>query len=229
MIGHRDDKSEPEVLKRLVTPRGELVLRRVDGHLEVISNGSFLMDTRDGRSERLLVTAALARLPSPKRLLIGGLGVGFSLQAACTDERLAQIVVVEVEPAVVAWHDNHLREVSHDAIADPRVTIVVADLVDHLRSATSPGYDAICLDTDNGPDWTVTPGNAQLYDDAGLELLVSRINPGGALSVWAAGRSPAYEARLGRHLDAIEIHEVAVPRGEPDVVMVGVRPGGVRR
>jgi len=93
------------VVERVTTPRGELVLRQDGEHFEVISNGVFLMDTRDGRSERLLVTAALAAHPEPRSLLIGGLGVGFSLAAAVADSRLREITVVEIEPVLIDDRD----------------------------------------------------------------------------------------------------------------------------
>src|SRR4051794_7752479 len=173
-----------EVLDRVTTPRGELVLRRADGHLEVISNGVFLMDTRDGRSERLLVTAATGRHPDPRTVLIGGLGVGFSLVEAVADDRLRHITVVELEPAVVAWHDGPLGVVSGPALADPRVDVRVEDVAAHLRGVDSP-YDVICLDVDNGPDWTVSEANTALYGDAGTDLLTRALGPDGVLAVWS--------------------------------------------
>lgn len=209
------------VVDRVATPRGELVLRRDGNHYEVVSNGVFLMDTRDGRSERLLVRAALDAHPDPRRLLIGGLGVGFTLAEAVGDPRLESITVVEIEPALVRWHDGPLAGLSRDALADHRVSVVVADVSDHLRSG--PAYDVICLDVDNGPAWTVSDANAALYDDTGIRMLVERLGPEGALAVWSASAVPAYEDRLRRHFGRVEVHSVAVARGEPDVVYVCVR------
>jgi spermidine synthase len=218
--------SGPETLDRLDTPRGELVLRRDGEHLEVISNGTFLMDTRDGRSERLLVRAALAAHEHPRRLLIGGLGVGFSLAEAAADPRLTRIDVVEIEPALVRWHDGPLASVSGRALRDPRVSVVTADVVTWLRS-DAPGYDVICLDVDNGPDWTVTASNSRLYDDAGTALLLHRLSPQGVLAVWSAHPVPAYEARLRAHGLSVDVHTVEVPRGEPDAVYIASQAGRV--
>jgi len=211
---------QPVVIERLTTPRGELVLRHAGGHYEVISNGTFLMDTRNGESERLLVTAALARSEGRESVLIGGLGVGFSVAEALADRRVERVTVVEVEPAIVGWHRSHLSAFSSGALDDPRTTVVIGDLAAHLRTTTNR-YDAICLDIDNGPDWTVTDANASMYDDDAVRLIASRLRPGGVLSVWSAARSPAYETVLHRHFAHVEVHEVAVQRGEPDVVMVG--------
>ena len=126
-----------------MTPRGELVLRRVGDDFEVISNGVFLMDTRDGRSERALVREAVRRhTRRPRRLLIGGLGVGLLARwrRSSTDLRVEQVVVVEIEQALVDWHASHLRERTGSALADPRVQVVVADVRDHL-TASPAGYD----------------------------------------------------------------------------------------
>ena len=212
------------IIARVDTPRGELVLRRVGDGVELISNGTFLMDTRDGRSERLLVEAALGRHDAPRDVLLGGLGVGISLLAALADTRVRRVTVAEIEPALVEWHATHLRPFSRGAIDDPRVRILVGDLAVHLATAAS-SYDAVCLDVDNGPDWTVTGGNDALYGEAGTRLVVNALRPGGLLSVWSAKASPEYEARLRRHLDDVAALEVPVPRGEPDVVYVGRRRG----
>ena len=208
---------EPVVLDRVTTPRGELVLRRVDGAFEVISNGVFLMDTRDGRSERALVRAAVARNPEARRLLVGGLGVGFSLLEAVASPGLTGIDVVEIEPVLVGWHQTHLRDLTGSALHDQRVEVLQRDVRAHLRE--SPGrYDIVCLDVDNGPGWTVTEDNNELYSADGLATCVEALVPGGVLAVWSAHRSPAYEQLVRETLGNLEVIEVEVARGEPDVV-----------
>lgn len=209
----------PVVVERTEARQGELVLRRNGDHFEVISNGTFLMDTRCGESERLLVTAAVAAHSDVRRLLIGGLGVGFSLAAAVATESLERIVVVEIERRVVEWNRTHLAGHNGDALADPRVDLVEADLLTYL-SATGERFDVICLDVDNGPEWTVTARNGALYDERGTALVASRLTAGGVLAVWSAARAPSYEAELSRHFDMVAIHEVEAGRGGPDVVIV---------
>ncbi|GIF71677.1 spermidine synthase [Asanoa siamensis] len=208
-----------EILERVVTDRGELVLRGDAGHYELISNGVFLMDTRSGASERALVRAAAGAVEPGARLLIAGLGVGFSLAEAVRDDRWSQIVVVEIEPAVVAWHATHLAAFSGSALRDPRVRVVTADLGEWLVS-TDELFDAICVDVDNGPDWTVFDTNAALYGDAGTALLRARLAPGGVLAVWSAAASQAYEARLAATIGPVSTVLTEVDRGEPDVVFV---------
>ena len=216
--------TEPEVLDRVVTPRGELVLRRVGDDLEIVSNGVFLMDTRDGRSERALVREAVAAHGRARDLLVGGLGVGFSLVEAVGLGDLTTIDVVEIEPALVGWHRTHLADRTSDALADPRVHVVVADVADHLV-AHPAAYDVVCLDVDNGPDWTVTDANAGLYGEAGLDRCLAALRPGGVLAVWSANAAPTYEALLRAHLDDVRVLtvEAFVDRGGPDLVYLGRR------
>jgi spermidine synthase len=229
-VDHVPGADAPVVVERFATPRGELVLRSAGSHFEVISNGTFLMDTRDGRSERLLVRAATDLVGAPGRVLIGGLGVGFSLLEALADPRVGRVTVVEIEPDLLEWHRHHLRHLTGDALDDPRVEVLVGDLADHLGDAAHPAYDVICLDVDNGPEWTVTHTNAALYDVGGTRLLVSRLRPGGALAVWSAHEAPTYEALLRTELADVRVHHVDVRgRGDSDVVYVGrstVGPSG---
>ncbi|MFY1678756.1 spermidine synthase [Streptomyces sp. WMMC905] len=218
----------PEVLDRRVGPYGEVALRRHGALLQIIANGSFLMDTSDGRSERHLVDAALAALDPARttpRLLLGGLGVGFSLAHASADPRWGRITVVEREPAVVAWHrEGPLAPLTRDAFADPRTELVRADLTDHLRD-TPDTYDALCLDIDNGPGWTVTESNRTLYAPEGLRACARRLRPGGVLAVWSARPSPTFEDALREAgFEGVRSEEIAVARGVPDVVHLGLQP-----
>ncbi|MEU7483293.1 spermidine synthase [Streptomyces sp. NPDC042319] len=214
----------PVTLERRDGPFGEVVLRRRGAHFEIIANGCFLMDTSDGRSERLLVDAALAALPDDRArpsVLIGGLGVGFSLARAAAEPRWGRIAVVEREAAVVDWHrSGPLDAVSGPALADPRTEIVPADLVAYVRDgAGAETFDALCLDIDNGPDWTVTEDNDSLYSPAGLAACRDRLTPGGVLAVWSAQPSASFESTL-RNVGFSEVRteEIPVVRGVPDVV-----------
>jgi spermidine synthase len=219
---------EPVVIDRHEGPYGEVVLRRHGELLQIIANGCFLMDTSDGRSERLLVDAALAALTDRSRpsVLIGGLGVGFSLAHAAADPRWGPITVVEREPSVIAWHrSGPLSEVSAGALADPRTEIVEADLVKYLDE-TSATFDALCLDIDNGPDWTVSESNDSLYSPNGLASCARVLRPGGVLAVWSARPSAEFEETLGNAgFQQVRTEEIPVARGVPDVVHLAVRPG----
>lgn len=228
MTADLDAYDHPVVLDRREGPYGEIVLRRHGELLQIIANGCFLMDTSDGRSERLLVDAALDALDGRQEpnVLIGGLGVGFSLAHAAENPKWGAITVVEREPAVIDWHERGpLSEMSADALADPRTDIAEADLVTYLRE-TSATYDALCLDIDNGPDWTVTDGNEGLYSPAGLTSCARVLKSGGALAVWSAQPSPDFEGTLrNAGFQRVRTEEIPVARGVPDVVHLAVRPG----
>ncbi len=228
-----DTTSAVTVVDRRDGPYGEVVLRRrlADGagageRYEIIENGCFLMDTSDGRSERLLVQAPLRALHGTGlSVLIGGLGVGFSLAEAAAEPRWGAITVLERERAVIDWHrGGPLARFSAHALDDPRVTVSEGDLVSHLREADVT-YDALCLDIDNGPDWTVTDSNDSLYSPAGLADCRARLAPGGVLAVWSAQPSERFEEAL-RTAGFKQVQTIAVPvaRGVPDVVHLGTRP-----
>ncbi|MFC1432948.1 spermidine synthase [Streptacidiphilus sp. N1-3] len=223
-----------EVLDRREGPYGEAVLRRRGDRYEIIANGCFLMDTSDGRSERALVTAALDAFAegSPgtaPRLLVGGLGVGFSLAQAAADPRPRSVTVLEREQAVIDWHtagDAPLARFAGSGHRDPRVRIVHDDLLRHLAEDGSAGrYDVLCLDIDNGPDWTVTESNDSLYGDAGLALLRRTLTDRGVLAVWSAAPSAEFERRLAARFRRVWSIELAVEaeRGLPDVVHLATR------
>ncbi|MFJ9633379.1 spermidine synthase [Streptomyces sp. NPDC101175] len=218
----------PVVLDRREGPHGEVVLRRHGELLQIIANGCFLMDTSDGRSERLLIDAAYSALdgrPQPD-MLIGGLGVGFSLAHAAADPRWGRITVVERESAIVEWHrSGPLSALSASALADPRTEILKTDLVAFVNE-TCATFDALCLDIDNGPGWTVTDSNDTLYSPAGLASCARVLRPGGVLAVWSAQPSPEFERTLwNAGFQQVRTEEIPVARGVPDVVHLAVRPG----
>ncbi|WP_371478079.1 spermidine synthase [Kitasatospora sp. NBC_00315] len=230
VLPDRDGSDAVDTLDRRQGPYGEVVLRRRGEHFEIIANGCFLMDTADGRSERLLVQAALDALGEPApgaeplSVLIGGLGVGFSLAYAAAEPRWGRIAVVEREGAIIEWHrTGPLAAHSAGALEDPRVAVLHTDLLAHL-AGDGEGYHALCLDIDNGPDWTVTDSNGGLYDPRGLAMVWRRLRPGGVLAVWSAQPSAGFEQALRTAgFSDVFTYEIPVARGVPDVVHLARR------
>ncbi|BFV60281.1 spermidine synthase [Kitasatospora sp. CMC57] len=225
VLPDRDGFDAPVTLDRREGPYGEVALRRRGEHYEIIANGCFLMDTADGRSERLLIQAALDELTVERpAVLIGGLGVGFSLAYAAAEPRWGRIAVAEREDAIIGWHrTGPLSAFSGHALDDPRVTVLHGDLVAYL-AAEGERFDALCLDIDNGPDWTVTEENSGLYGPAGLAAAQRRLNPGGVLAVWSAQPSAGFEEALRTAgFVAVRTVEIPVRRGVPDVVHLARR------
>lgn len=169
-----------------------------------------LMNSRLSGSEEALATIACTHIrgAANPRLLIGGLGMGFTLRAALTeltDE--AQIVVAELMPSVVAWARGPLAHLFGESLTDPRVTIRESDVGDLIRSHRS-AFDAILLDVDNGPDGLVREANGALYDARGLNAAYTALRPGGILAVWSSGPVRSFTQRLRRA--GFSVEETAV-------------------
>ena len=183
---------------RSTSERGELVLRRrEDGSLELRANGVFVMDTVETSTERELARRALDLHGNAGSVLIGGLGLGYTLAATLANPHVAAVTVVEIEPALVDW----LREgtVPHGPalLADPRVTVTVADIADALAAAPPSAYDLVLLDVDNGPGYLVHDANADLYRAPALEQARRATRPGGMVVVWSAAEAPELEQTMG--------------------------------
>lgn len=169
-----------------------------------------LMSSRLSGSEEALATLACRRLEAVKapHLLIGGLGMGFTLRAALAVlGPKARITVAELLPAVIAWARGPMAEIFGDSLDDPRAKILSADVIEVI--ASKPGaFDAILLDVDNGPEGLIRKANDALYDAKGLKAIHRALKPGGVLAVWSSGPHPAFSKRLR---DAgFEVNEVAV-------------------
>jgi spermidine synthase len=185
-------------LDRTVTPDGdELVLRQRGDAFEIRFNGWELMSSRTSASEEALARLVCEELGrKPARVLVGGLGMGYTLRAILdAADANARIVVAELAPLVVEWVRGPLASLAHHALDDPRVQIRIGSVVGVL-SESSQSFDAILLDTDNGPEAIVHEPNALLYAREGLELAKTALQPGGAIAFWAADPSPAFENRL---------------------------------
>jgi len=187
---------------RADSERGELVLRerRPEGGgpavLELRANGIFVMDSAEHATEKALADAALEAVPVPRRVLVGGLGLGFTLDRVLGDRRVEHVDVVEIEQALVDWMRDGTIPHGRRLLADERARVVVADVAVAVLEARDAAYDVVLLDVDNGPAHLVHATNAELYDVPFLRAVHRVLGAGGALVVWSADRSPELLASL---------------------------------
>jgi spermidine synthase len=169
-----------------------------------------LMNSRLSGSEQALATLACRRIEAIKapHLLIGGLGMGFTLRAALAVlGPKARITVAELVPAVIAWAKGPIADLFGDSLSDPRATILSADVVEVIGSHPA-AFDAILLDVDNGPEGLIRKANDALYDLKGLKAIRRALRPKGVLAVWSSGPNPAFSKRLREA--GFVVNEVAV-------------------
>ncbi|WP_112244363.1 spermine/spermidine synthase domain-containing protein [Kribbella monticola] len=192
---------------RGVGERGELVLRRRgdDGALELRVNGVFVMDDRETSSEELLASVALSG--SPSRLLVGGLGLGYTVRTLLADDGVREVVVAEIEPELVQW----MRDgVVPSVLDDPRVSVVVGDVRDVVGREEADSLDGILLDVDNGPDFLVYDENARIYESSFLALCKEKLRADGVLTVWSSSASSALETAVRAVFGRCEVRPVPV-------------------
>jgi len=190
-----------QTLDTFTSPDGQrLSLHYRDGDYFIDLDGHELMSTRVHGSETALGELGcqeLAAAAAP-RVLIGGLGLGYTLAAALAAlPPDAEVVQAEVFPVVVEWHRRHLQSLAVP-LDDPRVRIEIADVARLISRRRGAPFDAILLDTDNGPDAMCIGGNASLYDTSGIALIRGALRRGGTLAVWSAHRDPSFTRRLRR-------------------------------
>jgi spermidine synthase len=214
---------------------GELRLMRRGTEFSIRLGQNELMNSRLRGSEEALATIACERIRSRKgpRILIGGLGMGFTLRAALGAVGAdARIEVAELVPAVLAWARGAMAEVFRESLDDPRVTIRVEDVGDVIRSGRAI-YDAILLDVDNGPEGLTRTANDALYGREGLGVAHARLRGGGVLAVWSSGQSPKFTARLrktGFDVDEIKVRANGARGGARHVIWIATRaPEATRR
>lgn len=207
----------------------ELSLARRGPDLAVRVAGRVLMTSRQHGSEEALARLALEQLARPRAVLVGGLGMGFTLRAVLDRAPPdAAVEVAELVPALVEWNRGPLAPLAGRPLEDPRVRVTVGDVTARLRAARA--LDAILLDVDNGPSALAHAGNAALYGPAGVEACRAALRPGGVLAVWSAGPDEAYLARLRRAgLEARAIPVAAGAGSGRHVVFRAIRRDGARR
>jgi len=199
------------LLEQVTTPDGStLSLAEHDGTYAIRVNGRELMSSRHSFSEEQLGVVAChsLRLAKAARVLIGGLGLGFTLRAALSSlARDAQVVVAELLPEVVLWNQNPAYPLSSEALADPRTEIVIGDVARVIEQSQAR-FDAIMLDADNQTTSMNTAGNTRLYQAAGLAAVHRALTNGGLAVYWSAGEEPAFVDRFAKSGFEVEVQRV---------------------
>jgi len=177
---------------------GELRLMRRGAEFSIMLGTNELMNSRLSGSEAALATLAARKIEAVEKphVLIGGLGMGFTLRAALAVLGPgARIAVAELVPAVVAWAKGPMAEIFGGSLSDPRVSILETDVTEVIRSHPRI-FDAILLDVDNGPEGLTRKANDALYNSAGLNAAHTALRPHGVLAVWSSGPNPPFAKRL---------------------------------
>jgi spermidine synthase len=207
----------------------ELRLMRRGAEFSMMLGQNELMNSRLSGSEEALATLACRRMEAVKRpnLLIGGLGMGFTLRAALAvlgpD---ARITVAELVPAVIAWARGPMASIFAESLDDPRASILNADVIEVIQSHAS-AFDAILLDVDNGPEGLIRKANDALYDLTGLKAVRRALQRGGVLAVWSSGPHPLFSKRLGDAgfaVDEVAVRATTKRRGARHVIWFATKP-----
>jgi spermidine synthase len=207
---------------------GTLRLMRRGQDYSILFGRNELMSSRLRGSEEALATLACERLRDPARshMLVGGLGMGFTLRAALAHlPATARVTVSELVPEILTWAKGPLAHLFGDSLDDPRVAIEMRDVYD-LIAGSRASYDAILLDVDNGPDGLIHAANDRLYGKSGLDAAFAALRPGGVLAIWSAYPDKAFTDRLRRarfQVDEVKVRATGGRKGAHHVIWVAVR------
>lgn len=216
-----------EILDRQSTERGEIQLqRRGKNTYEIIYNGTFLMASYNHYSEKILAKTAIeSLLPTVDgyQILVGGLGMGFTLQEVLTCPSVSHTFVVEIEKTIIEWNRRYFRGLNGGVIEDPRTVLIHSDLFDFLHQ-TQERFDAVLIDVDNGPNWPVLDINRRIYSERTLRKIREILTPHGILATWSAQEDRDYWKKLSKlfpRTTEIRIRETVPKEGE-SLIYVGV-------
>jgi spermidine synthase len=206
----------------------EFVLARHGDDWVVRVDQRILMSNRLHQSEISLAEHSIERAEDPQRILIGGLGLGYTLRA--TLDLLpdtAFVTVAELVPQLVEWNRTHLAHLNDHALDDARCEVAVGDVYDILQRSKRT-FDVIMLDVDNGPQALSQAKNQRLYSDGGTRACWNALTPGGVLGVWSAGPNAKYAKRLERFKFDVDVLRVPARTGgrAAHVLFIGTKPEG---
>lgn len=190
--------------------------------------GNELMNSRLSGSEEALATLACAKIipRAAPRILIGGLGMGFTLRATLAElPDNAEVVVAELVPTVFAWAKGPMAEHHGDSLSDPRTKIIITDVAKLIREGDA-SYDIILLDVDNGPDGLTKNANDHLYSNDGLRRAWAALRADGILAIWSAAPDKAFAARLnaaGFDVEEVEVRAHQGKSGARHIIWLGMK------
>jgi spermidine synthase len=196
-----------------VADGSEFVLAR-DGEDWVVRVGQrVLMSNRMHDSEEALADEAFARVDDPRTVLVGGLGLGYTLRAVLDSvSEDTEVTVAELVPELVEWNRKYLGELNDNPLDDPRCNVVVGDVYDTIKRSPRK-FDVILLDVDNGPQALAQAKNQRLYGIPGVRACHAALRPEGVVAVWSAGPNARYERRLESESFDVEVLRVAARAG----------------
>lgn len=208
--------SNLEVLAYEESPLGMICLRRrellsIPGTIvtEITLDHELLMSSYHTASERALSTCALARHAGDGlRVLIGGLGLGYTASEILGSTRVASVEVVEFLPQVIDWLRDGLVPLSEELNGDSRFQVVEADVYAMLAAVPARPFDLILIDVDHSPDERLGESNAGFYSEPGLRLARQHLAPGGVLGVWSYSESSPFVSALHRVFDRVDVESV---------------------
>ncbi|WLR52778.1 spermine/spermidine synthase [Bacillus tianshenii] len=196
-----------EVLERCSTERGELQLQKRGPHFEIISNGLFLTATYNEKSHCSFIHDALLQVKHPKRVLIGGLGVGFLAAEVLKNEQINEVIVVEKEQEIINWNRTYFADLNENALNNRKLHVVQADLTTYLQGSAEQ-FDMICLNVEKGPDWLIFENSRSLYGDNGMQVVKSRLSQGGCVTYTSGAHSKFLHAKLQKHFSSVKDHSI---------------------
>lgn len=216
---------ETQIIDKARVADDEFVLTRHDDEWVVRVNSRILMSSRMYDSEVALAEQALERADDPQAVLVGGLGLGFTLRAVLDRVGSDAVVTVnELVPELVGWNRTQLAELNDRPLDDPRCEVVVGDVFETIKRSRG-AFDVILLDVDNGPIALSNAKNQRIYSEQGVRSCHRALRPAGVMAVWSAGPNARFERRMANAGFDVEVMRVSVHAGSraKHVLFLGVR------
>ena len=211
--GYQETAMNRNLIERKKEPDSELDLWEViddqGKEYEIVMNGVFIMASYNQLSSERLLELPMEKIRSRDtlRILVGGLGMGFTVKAACSFASIVHIDVVEVEPVIVEWNITYLKKLHQNCLENKKVHIIIDDFYDYVRKGQNK-YDIICMDIDNGPKLLTRESNQRVYQIDFLKRIKGRIKERGIFAVWLYDMDPDIIGEIGKVFPNYLVDEV---------------------